>query len=73
MHEYIHKTIIFITHDIEEAMVMADRVIVFSDRPAKVRMDIKLEFPHPRDFHQDSELEQLRRAVYTELGVHYAL
>lgn len=73
MHEYIQKTIIFITHDIEEALVMADRVVVFSDRPATVKMDVPLEFPHPRDFHKDSELEDLRRQVYTELGVHYAL
>lgn len=73
MHEFIHKTILFITHDIEEALVMADRVVVFSDRPAQVRMDLKLDFPHPRDFTQDPTLEDIRRSVYTELGVHYAL
>lgn len=73
MHELFHKTVIFITHDIDEALVMADRVVVFSDRPAKVKMDFKLEFPHPRDFHIDSALERLRRQVYSELGVHYAL
>lgn len=73
MHELLRKTIIFITHDIDEALVMADRVIVFSDRPAVVRMDLKLESPHPRDFHIDSELEAIRRSVYLELGVHYAL
>ncbi len=73
MHEFIRKTILFITHDIEEALVMADRIVVFSDRPANIRMNIKLDFPHPRDFHVDSELEKLRREVYQELGVHYAL
>jgi len=73
MHEFIHKTILFITHDIEEALVMADRVVVFSDRPAQVRMDLELSFPHPRDFTENQELEEMRRSVYTELGVHYAL
>ncbi len=73
MHEFIRKTTLFITHDIEEAMVMADRVVVLSERPAKVDMDLKLEFPHPRDFHRDSELETMRRQVYQNLGVHYAL
>jgi ABC-type nitrate/sulfonate/bicarbonate transport system ATPase subunit len=73
MHEFIHKTILFITHDIEEALVMADRVVVFSDRPAQVRMDLKLDYPHPRDFTEDPDLEDIRRSVYTELGVHYAL
>ena len=73
MHEFIQKTIVFITHDIDEALVMGDRVVVFTDRPAKVRLDLKLEFPHPRDFRSFDELENLRRDVYTELGVHYAL
>lgn len=73
MHELIRKTVIFITHDIDEALIMADRVVVFSDRPAKVKMDFRLDFPHPRDFHIDSELESIRRQVYSELGVHYAL
>lgn len=73
MHEFIHKTILFITHDIDEALEMADRVVVFSDRPAQVRMDLKLDFPHPRDFTRNQELEDIRRSVYTELGVHYAL
>jgi len=73
MHEFIQKTIIFITHDIDEAMIMADRVVVFSDRPAVVKMDVRLTARHPRDFSSDPELEGLRRQVYTELGVHYAL
>ena len=73
MHEFLQKTIIFITHDIEEALVMADRVVVFSDRPSKITMNLLLDFPHPRDFRSEPDLEELRRAVYTELGVHYAL
>lgn len=73
MHEFFRKTIIFITHDIEEALVMADRVVVFSDRPARTEMNERLEFPHPRDFHIDSDLEALRRQIHTQLGVHYAL
>ncbi len=73
MHEYFRKTILFITHDIEEALVMADRMVVFSDRPAEVRMDLKLNCSHPRDFTKESALEDLRRSVYMELGVHYAL
>jgi NitT/TauT family transport system ATP-binding protein len=73
MHELFRKTIIFITHDIDEALVTADRIVVFSDRPASVKMDVVIDFPHPRDFHNDPHLEKLRRDVYMELGVHYAL
>ena len=73
MHEYFRKTVIFITHDIDEALVMADRVVVFTDRPAQVQLDLQLESPHPRDFMRDPDLEALRRDVYMGLGVHYAL
>ncbi|HTY22290.1 MAG TPA: ABC transporter ATP-binding protein [Desulfomonilaceae bacterium] len=73
MHQLFRKTVIFITHDIDEALVMADRVILFTDRPAQVKADHMLEFPHPRDFQCDMELENLRRDVYSALGVHYAL
>jgi ABC-type nitrate/sulfonate/bicarbonate transport system ATPase subunit len=52
---------------------MADRVVLFTDRPARVKIDTKLDSPHPRDVVCDSQLEELRREVYQELGVHYAL
>lgn len=73
MHEYFRKTIIFITHDIEEALAMGDRVVVMSDRPASVQLNIELDAPHPRDFSRSPDLEELRRSVYQELGVHHAL
>jgi ABC-type nitrate/sulfonate/bicarbonate transport system ATPase subunit len=73
MHEYFKKTVIFITHDIDEALVMADRVVVFTDRPATIQLDLALGFPHPRDFMREPDLEALRRDVYVGLGVHYAL
>jgi ABC-type nitrate/sulfonate/bicarbonate transport system ATPase subunit len=73
MHQLLRKTIIFITHDIDEAFVMADRIVLMSDRPAQILLDLKLDFPHPRDFSSDARLEDLRRSVYRELGVHYAL
>jgi len=73
MHEFLRKTIIFITHDIEEALAMGDRVVVLTDRPAHIKLDVRLEASHPRDIACDTELERLRKEVYTELGVHYAL
>ena len=42
------KTVVFVTHDIQEAILLADRVIVFSDRPAKVTADIHIDLPRPR-------------------------
>jgi ABC-type nitrate/sulfonate/bicarbonate transport system ATPase subunit len=73
MHILIRKTIIFITHDIDEALIMGDRLVVFSERPAKVKLGLPLDFPHPRDFSKNQSLSDLRKEIYSVLGVHYAL
>lgn len=43
-----HKTIIFVTHDIEEAIFLADRIIVLSKRPATIIKEFKVPFKRPR-------------------------
>ena len=43
------KTIVFVTHDIEEAIYLADRVVVLSARPAHIKEEVKIDLPRPRD------------------------
>ena len=43
------KTAVFITHDIDEAIYLADRVIVFTARPGRAKADIAIDLPRPRD------------------------
>jgi NitT/TauT family transport system ATP-binding protein len=43
------KTALFITHDIKEAIYLADRVVVFTARPGRVKESIKIEIPRPRE------------------------
>jgi ABC-type nitrate/sulfonate/bicarbonate transport system ATPase subunit len=73
MHDLLRKTILFVTHDIDEALVMGDRIILLSDRPAKVRLSEQVAEPHPRDFSKNESLADLRRRLYRMLEVHYAL
>jgi NitT/TauT family transport system ATP-binding protein len=54
------KTVIFITHDIEEAIYLADRVIVFTARPGKVKADLRIDLPRPR------AIEIKKSAAYLE-------
>jgi len=43
------KTALFITHDITEAVYLEDRVIVFTARPGRVKLDVRIDLPRPRD------------------------
>jgi len=42
------KTIIFITHDIDEAILLADRILLLSPRPGTIKEEIEVTFPRPR-------------------------
>ncbi|WP_210204593.1 ABC transporter ATP-binding protein [Microvirga sp. 17 mud 1-3] len=44
-----NRTIVMITHSVNEAVLMADRVLVMSSRPSRVIADVRIELPHPRD------------------------
>ena len=43
------KTVLFVTHDIEEAILLSDRIIVLTDRPGKIQEEIIIEIERPRD------------------------
>lgn len=61
--ESMHKTIVFVTHDIEEAVYLADRVVVFSPQPGTVRNVIPIDVPRPRK-RTDKKIGELRDRVF---------
>jgi NitT/TauT family transport system ATP-binding protein len=62
------KTIIFVTHDIDEAVQLADRVVVMSARPATIQQIVNIDIPHPRDISSARYLE-LRDGIFQQIGL----
>jgi NitT/TauT family transport system ATP-binding protein len=62
------NTVIFVTHDIDEAVQLADRVAVMSGRPARIQEIVDIGIPHPRDISAPRYL-QLRNGILEQLGL----
>jgi ABC-type nitrate/sulfonate/bicarbonate transport system ATPase subunit len=73
MHDFIRKTTLVVTHDIDDALIMGDRIVVLSGRPSAIKLQHKLDFPRPRDFERNSDLSRLRSEIFLMLGVPYAV
>ena len=61
-------TALLVTHDVEEALLLAGRVIVLSDRPAQIKAEVVNDQPHPRH-RGDPHIVELRREVFAHLGL----
>jgi ABC-type nitrate/sulfonate/bicarbonate transport system ATPase subunit len=62
------KTILFVTHDVEESVQLADRVVVMSQRPATIRRVVEVGMPHPRDLSARRYLE-VRDSIFAAIGM----
>lgn len=60
------KTVVFITHSVVEAIYLADRVVLMTARPGRIKTVLKIELPHPRDPTSD-EFRSIERLVYADL------
>ena len=61
-------TVMLITHDVEEAIHLADRIMVLTPRPARIQATFDVRLPHPRRL-TGPEAQEIRAAVLRELGV----
>lgn len=66
------KTIVFVTHDIDEAVQLADRVVVMSARPATIQRIVNIDIAHPRDISSARYLE-LRDGIFKQIGLAHKL
>ncbi len=62
------RTVVFVTHDVEEAVVLGDRVVVMSPRPGRAVAEIKIHLPRPRR-RTDSSVVALREQALEALGI----
>jgi NitT/TauT family transport system ATP-binding protein len=64
------RTVVLVTHDIEEAAQLADRVIVLSERPAQIRRELSIRAMRPRAL-THPEVVSATRIILTELGIEH--
>lgn len=62
------KAVLMVTHNIEEAVFMADRIIVMEKDPGRITAEIRVELPHPRDMKGESFLNLVDRVYATMAG-----
>jgi NitT/TauT family transport system ATP-binding protein len=66
----VRKTVLFITHDLEEALFLGDRVVIMTTRPARVKKTILVDFPRPRTYKVRSSARYLELKAQVFDAVH---
>jgi NitT/TauT family transport system ATP-binding protein len=70
VHQQRKPTVLFVSHDIDEAVYLSDRILILGGSPATIAREIPVELPRPRDQLATKELPEfhrLRRMVYDEI------
>jgi len=62
-HKMPLKSVLMVTHNIEEAVVMSDRILIFASNPGRVAKEVKVDLPHPRD-RQSPQFRALVEQIY---------
>jgi NitT/TauT family transport system ATP-binding protein len=64
------KSVVFVTHDIDEAVALSDRVVIMSPRPGRIQTEVKIDLPRPRDarrIRRTAEFRDIADLLWREL------
>ena len=64
----LRPTVLFVTHDVDEALLLADRIIVMTARPGRIQEIVSVPIAHPRRF-GEPEYVAIKRRLYRLLGL----
>lgn len=59
--QQLRKSVIFVTHDLEEAIALSDRVLLMTRRPGRIKSEYRINLPRPRDFYEVRMTDAFRR------------
>lgn len=68
--EQLSKSVLFVTHDVEEAIALSDRVLVMSPRPGRIVAEFRIDLPRPRDYEEirfEPQFRELQRSIWHAL------
>jgi NitT/TauT family transport system ATP-binding protein len=68
--EQLSKSVLFVTHDVEEAIALSDRVLVMSPRPGRIVAEFSIDLPRPRDYEEirfEPQFRELQRSIWHAL------
>jgi len=68
--EKLSKSVLFVTHDVEEAIALSDRVLVMSPRPGRIVAEFPIDIPRPRDYEEirfEPQFRELQRSIWHAL------
>jgi NitT/TauT family transport system ATP-binding protein len=74
--ERLAKSVLFVTHDVEEAIALSDRVLVMSPRPGRIVAEFRIDLPRPRDYEEirfEPQFRDLQRSIWHALTNHDAV